>query len=238
MTKDQIARWNSATSTQQVLVKFEKIYDGTTAATALPALVTVAEELAELLDGIDDQARKQQARSGSSLEKAAALQALGDAAYEIVSAVRSCAAATGNAELAGKASFGRSELTRGADKTILNRAEEIHETATAVLASLADYGVTQAKLNALNKKIEAFRKAHPAPRQRVNAGRAATRQLSDLFADLSALLRNRADRLLVQFRESAPEFYNEYQSARTLVNPPTVVAVAAPGTTTTVPKAA
>jgi len=88
MTKDQIARWNSATSTQQVLVKFEKIYDGTTAATALPALVTVTEELAELLDGIDDQSRKQQARSGSSLEKAAALQALGDAAYEIVSAVR------------------------------------------------------------------------------------------------------------------------------------------------------
>ena len=72
----------------------------------------------------------------------------------------------------------------------------------------------------------------------MNAGRAATRQLSELFADLSALLRNRADRLLVQFRESAPEFYNEYQSARTLVNPPTVV-VAAPGTsTTTVPKAA
>ena len=136
----------------------------------------------------------------------------------------------------GKASFGRSELTRGADKTILNRAEEIHETATAVLASLADYGVTQAKLNALSKKIEAFRKAHPAPRQRVNAGRAATRQLSELFADLSALLRNRADRLLVQFRESAPEFYNEYQSARTLVNPPTVVVAASGTSTTTVPK--
>ncbi len=111
--------------------------------------------------------------------------------------------------------------------------------ATAVLPSLADYGVTQAKLNVLSKKIEAFRKAHPAPRQRVNAGRAATKQLADLFTDLSALLRNRADRLVVQFRESAPEFYNEYQAARTVVNPPTVsvVPVSVPGTTT-VPKAA
>ncbi len=88
MTKDQIARWNAGVSTQQVLVKFEKIYDGTAAATALPALVTVAEDLADLLEQIDAQSKKQQARSGGSLEKAAALQTLGDAAYEIVSAVR------------------------------------------------------------------------------------------------------------------------------------------------------
>ena len=173
MTKLQIAHWNTGTSTHQVLLKFESVYDGTTAATTLPALVRVTDDLAELLEQIDTQARKQQARSGVSLEKTAALQALGDAAFEIASSVQSCAAATGNPELAGKVSVGRSELTRGADKTILNRTEEIHEIATAVLPSLADYGVTQAKLNGLSKKIEAFRKAHPAPRQRVNA-RSAT----------------------------------------------------------------
>ena len=196
MTKDQIARWNVATSTNQVLTKFENIYDGTTAATTLPALVIVSDELNELLENIDTQFNKQQVSSGVSLEKAAALQALASAGFETISAVQSCAAATGNAELAGRADFHRGAFTRGADKTILNRSEQVHEIATAVLASLADYGVTQAKLNAFSKKIEAFRKAHPAPRQRVNSSSSATKQLAELFAELNVLLRKRADRLL------------------------------------------
>ncbi len=244
MTKEQIARWNAATSTQQTLVKFESIYDGTTAATTLPALVAVTEELTELLEGIDTQFNKQQASSGVTLEKTAALQALANAGFEIISAVQSCAAATGNAELAGRADFQRGALTRGADRTVLNRSEQIHEIATAVLPSLADFGVTQAKLNAFSKKIEAFRKAHPAPRQRVNSSSSATKQLAEQFAELNVLLRKRADRLLVQFRESAPEFYNEYQSARTVVNPATGAsaaeksAIATLPTATTLPKAA
>lgn len=238
MTKVQIARWNAGTSTHQVLVKFEKIYDGTTAATALPALVTVSDELNELLENIDTQFNKQQASSGVSLEKAAALQALANAGFEIVSAVQSCAAATGNAELAGRADFQRGALTRGADKTVLNRSEQIHEIATAVLPSLADHGVTQAKLNAFSKKIEAFRKAHPAPRQRVNSSSSATKQLAELFAELNVLLRKRADRLLVQFRESAPEFYNEYHSARTVVNPATGSPASEKSAAAPLPKAA
>ena len=165
----------------------------------------------------------------------AALKALGDAAFEIASAVHASAVAGGNTELAAKLDYARTELTRDADKTILNRAEEIHEAATTVLASLADYGVTQAKLNAFSKKIEAFRKAHPAPRQRVNSSSAATVQLSQLFPQLTELLRNRVDRLLVQFRESAPEFYNEYQSARTVVNPATGSAAAGKAVVTKLP---
>jgi hypothetical protein len=221
MTKYEMARWNMGTSVQQVLVKYEDVYDGTTAATALPALLAAASDLNEVLGTIEAQSKKQQARSGVSLEKASALQALGDAAFEIASAVHACAVAGGNTELAGKVDFARTEVTCGADKSIINRAQEIQEAATAVLASLADYGVTQSKLNAFDKKIEAFRKAHPAPRQRVNASSAATKQLSELFPQLTALLRDRVDRLMVQFKESAPDFFNEYQSARVIVDPAT-----------------
>ena len=177
-------------------------------------------------------------------EKAAALLALANAGFEIISAVQSCAAATGNAELAGRADFKQGKLKRGADRKILNRSEQIHEIATGVLPSLADHGVTQAKLNAFSKKIEAFRKAHRAPRQRVNSSSSATKQLAGLFTGLNVLLRKRADRLLVQFKESAPEFYNEYQSARTVVRPATGAsaaeksAIATLPTATTVPKAA
>ena len=49
----------------------------------------------------------------------------------------------------------------------------------------------------------------------------ATKQLSELLPQLNELLRDRVDRLVVQFKESAPEFFNEYQSARVIVDPPT-----------------
>ena len=43
-------------------------------------------------------------------------------------------------------------------------------------------------------------------------------QINDVSKSMAL---NDRDRLLVQFRESAPEFYNEYQSARVIVNAPT-----------------
>lgn len=55
----------------------------------------------------------------------------------------------------------------------------------------------------------------------MNATSAATKQLSELFPQLNELLRDRVDRLMVQYKESAPEFFKEYQSARVIVDPPT-----------------
>jgi hypothetical protein len=59
------------------------------------------------------------------------------------------------------------------------------------------------------------------PRQAQAAAAAATRQLEQLFPDADRLLANRVDKLIRQFRESAPEFYQKYQVARTIVDAPT-----------------
>jgi hypothetical protein len=207
------------TNTQLVLTKFGAVYDGTSKPTALPALARAAEELDELLSEIDAQAQKQKALSGASLEKAAALQALGDLAHEIASAVHACAAASGNQDLAGRVSYSRLDWSRGADKTIIGRAQNLHEVASSVIDSLVEYGVTPAKLANLQKRIVAFREAHPAPRQRVTASSAATKEIRNLLNQASALLKEQIDRLMVQFMTSTPEFYNAYVSARTVVPP-------------------
>ena len=104
MTKNQIAFWNSMTSTNGVLLDFTEHYDVTKAATALPALEQCVEELGEVLAAIDVQSKKQAAGSGAALAKKNALLTLGDATYEVaraVRAVRACAADAGNDTLAG-----------------------------------------------------------------------------------------------------------------------------------------
>ena len=50
---------------------------------------------------------------------------------------------------------------------------------------------------------------------------AANRALPRLFKQGRNILTRRLDRLMVQFRTSAPEFYAEYKAARKIVNPPT-----------------
>ena len=187
------------TSTNGVLLDFTEHYDVTKAATALPALEQCVEELGEVLAAIDEQSKKQAAGSGAALAKKNALLTLGDATYEVARAVRACAADTSNDTLAGQVSFSLAELIRGADKTVIDRAELIRAAASEAINALAGYGVTTAKLAALTKKNEAFRKAQPAPRQRVNKSSAATKELRKLFKSARELLNERLDGLMVQY---------------------------------------
>jgi hypothetical protein len=71
------------------------------------------------------------------------------------------------------------------------------------------------------KKIEAYEKVCSKPRQNVAKKAAANRALPRLFKQGRNILTRRMDRLMAQFRTTAPEFYAEYKTARKIVNPPT-----------------
>lgn len=223
MTKIETAQLNAATATQQALEKHEAVFDGTNAATGVPALVKAAGELGALLEGADENFKKQQAnKTGASLHKTVCLNEAADLAFEVAQSVRAAATETGDVETADRVAFSRAELVRGSDKAIVNRLETIHETASEVIDDLdldEEYGVDAAKLSALAKKIEAFAKATPKPRARINAGSAATKALKKNLKQVSTLLRERVDRLMTRFKVSHPDFYAEYKAARRIVKP-------------------
>ena len=108
--------------------------------------------------------------------------------------------------------------------------------ATENLASLGNFGVSQAKLTLFKQRLKTYDGLRVMPRQAQGAA-AATRQLEQLLPEADQLLANRMDRLVWQFRESEPEFYEKYQVARTIVNAattgaePTATIVAAPVST-------
>ena len=106
----------------------------------------------------------------------------------------------------------------GREAAVLSRVRDIHAAATAELAKLGDYGITQAKLTALKKKIDAFEASLAKPRQQIATGSAATQSLQSQFADADTILNKRLDKLVYQFKDSAPDFFNEYQTARSIVD--------------------
>lgn len=187
---------------------------------SLPAFVTAVGEFTAIIPNIHTLAQTQASREGFANEKAYALEALGDAAFEVAAAVHAYAVTTQEFALEGRVDFSRTSIVMGREASILARARDIHAVATEELANLADYGVTTARLTDLLTKIEAFADAQSKPRQQIAKGSAATRSLEARFQTADTILNKRLDKLVVRFKTSAPDFYNAYQTARSIVDIP------------------
>ncbi len=186
--------------------------------TALTAFAAGAARLKGLIGEIQDLGQTQASRTGAASEKAYALEALGHAAFEVGAAVHAYAVATEDFALEGRVDFSRSSIRLGRESSVVARCRDIHAAATAQVADLTDYGITAAKLTALKKKIDAFEASLSKPRQQIATSSAATVALAEKFSEVDTVLNKCLDKLVYQFRDSAPDFFNEYQSARSIVD--------------------
>ncbi|MCI0541659.1 MAG: hypothetical protein L0Z50_41195 [Verrucomicrobiales bacterium] len=187
----------------------------------LVALEAAAEELTELITSLNTNLKIQSSPSGAAQAKQEVLAEAGDLAYEIAGGVLSFAEKSGDLALAARVRFSRSGVIAGSGNAISARLQLIIDVATETVESLADHGVTPAKISALKQRFKTYDAVRLLPRQAVAAAGAATRQLERHFASADRLLKNRIDKLVWQFRAKTPEFYEKYQVARTVVSAPT-----------------
>ncbi len=214
MKKTQSVKLNALLAVQVLLLA------NPTLVAVLAALQEALESLTDFITDINLNVKIQSSPSGTAEAKASALTALGDAAFGVAGAVLSFAEKTGDLTLAGRVKYSRSEVTAGSSNAVVARCQHIIDAATENVSSLGDYGVTAAKLTALKQKLKTYDTLRAMPRQ----AKAATKQLERLFPDADRLLENRIDRLMWQFRESQPEFYDKYLVARAVLNAPTISA--------------
>jgi len=158
--------------------------------------------------------------SGPRVVKATSLTGMITLAHEVAAGCHALGNDTGDGDLATATDYSVTDLSKGAEADVVARCAKILELATDEVEDLADYNITQAKLTALGKKIDAFKKASPKPRQRVAKKAAANKALPRLFLRARTLLTRTLDRLMVQFKETNPDFYAEYKTARKIVNEP------------------
>lgn len=201
------------------------------AVSSLPALEQAAEELTDLITGINTNLKVQMSPSGAAEAKRDALVELGDATFEIAGGVLAFADSTRNAILAARARFSRTAVTSGSANAVVARCQGIVDAATENLKSLGDQGVTQAKLTALKARLTVYDTLRNMPRQATAASATATSQLAKLLPKVAQLLSNRVDRLVWQFRTSDPEFYEKYQVARAIVSASSPATEETPGET-------
>lgn len=184
----------------------------------LAGFARAAADLDEVISSIESLAETQTAQNGDAIEKATMYNDLIDSAFEIAKGVRAYASANSEVELAAKLDYSRSDIVRGRESEVAARCRSILKEANAAVDELADYGITPAKLTVLQKRIAAFQSVQVKPRQGKAKRSAATKALPELFEAGDKLLNEQLDGLVVQFQKTNVAFYNEYTTARVIVD--------------------
>ena len=185
----------------------------------LPAFATGYTDFTTGISGIQTLAQSLiQDTSGIAQDKQQSKVAMATTAVGIASAVRAYAVKTKNNTLTSAVSFTQSDLTGGRDADSVQNCQNIHDLANTNLAALADYGVTAAKLAALQTAITAFSGIMQKPRQTIASGKTVTQQLSDAFDAADLALNEELDNLIGQFADANAKFVSDYTNARTIVD--------------------
>lgn len=184
----------------------------------LPAFGRAVTDLGTLIPQITGTVQVQISTPDAAGEKRLARETLGDTAAEVAAAVFSYAEENDDAELSGRVDLSRSDIIKGRDSSVVARCRDIHAAATEHLADLADSGVTAAKLTALKKQTDAFEGLQTKPRQNQAKRSAATRLMPTLLNKADRVVNRRLNKLVVQFKTTAPDFYNAYQTAVSIVD--------------------
>jgi len=174
--------------------------------------------LTETQGAITYQVQQAEGNPGATDLKAQALLALAKSVNEIAGATLAYAKKNADPELAARVNYSPSAILDGKSAEVVTRCTGIYNAANEVAAELVKYGITAAKLTALNKKIAAFDEAKVAPRQSLVGRSAATQLLAQLVGEAVRILRDELDGLMVQFQDANPNFYEEYFAARTIVD--------------------
>ena len=180
---------------------------------------TVITKLGEKIDAIEDLVLTQTDISAASEEKQQSRKALITLTNEIVGAILSYAHSKEDKRLEKKASLILTNLPKARDSRLVAFCRGAHKMAAPLTQSLKSSKITAEKIASLKTQTDAYKKDYTKPRQAIAVGKAATKRLPVLVRQVSTLLRKGLDPLLVQFKETDPEFHAKYRAARRIVRP-------------------
>ena len=162
---------------------------------------------------------KQQVRrkTGVAADKQRLRKDMCNLAYPVAAAVKSYAVVAKNGELEKRVGYTRTDLLAPRDAIGTDRCQEIQQAAAENIAKLADYGVTPAKLAALQVAIDAYSAVITKPREARVASKTVSEVLAAEFKAVDEILRDHLDNLIPQLADTDPTFVTDYKNARVIV---------------------
>lgn len=209
MNKKQENQIRMQQSVDHVFGESQGIYQG------LPALNDAVTELISNNHTIESLRVKQKTpTTGYTSQRDVKKNEIAELALEVGGSVSAYAHVTGDEILSKKVDFSYSELFYARDVVAKSRATIILNEAKTIVSELAAFGIETAKLDTLTQLISDFSTIVGKKSFSKEETQTATEEVSMLITKNSELLRNRIDKLMLQFRKTQPEFYTNYFSAR------------------------
>lgn len=154
------------------------------------------------------------ALTGFATTKKTSKQDLCQLAADIAGIIYAFADATGNNTLKDEVDYSLSDLLKLKDSLLAPRCQNIHDKGIENKAELADYGITNAMLASLQTAIDSYTETIPKPRAALSNRKTLNSNIVQLFKEVTAILDNQMDKLVIAFRASNPDFVATYFTLR------------------------
>jgi hypothetical protein len=214
MTDKQNAKLNMAQRVSDTLAShsgtYSKISPMVLAATELSANIADIREAETAQDSVSI--------SLSTSEKRDAEGQMVDLCVKASNALYVIGFSTGNKSLLELSGLSPASFYRLEDNAKLSLANRVYAHAITQVAALADYGYDAAALEDIHTAIEQYQSLIARPMDMINLRKQKTTDLKHLFAKLDSILYDRLDKLIVLFKDSNPDFYGQYRTARNFID--------------------
>lgn len=159
--------------------------------------------------------------TGIAADKKAAKQKLCRTTADMAGIIYAYASATANNTLKQEVNLNFRDLMRTKDAQLAPRCQNIHDKGVENVDTMTGYGITPAKLAALQTDINDYAATTPKPRTARTHRATLNANLSTLFKEADQILIDQMDFLIVAFKAANPDFVSDYQKTRALIDAPT-----------------
>jgi hypothetical protein len=214
MNDKQNAKLNMAQRVSDTLASHTAVYGG------IAPMVAAATKLDMDIADIREVEKEQGAVSisASTQEKRGAESQMIDSCVKVANALYVIGFTTDDKSLTNLLGLSPSSFYREEDNAKLALAQQIFGITQTHAPALAEYGYTPEQIAAIGTAIAAFRNVIAKPMDIIGTRKQKTTNLKQLFATLDSTLYDKLDKLIVLFKDTYPDFYDEYRTARNLIN--------------------
>src|ERR1035437_4853259 len=213
MKRNLLNRTGMGATVAAYMNKNQTIWTGNKAVTDTVASLNTA------LGTVDSKAQQQEAPIvGEEEKKVLVRHDYEDEIMRIAGQLCSLADKTGDTNLAAQTELTLAQLDKLSVDVLEATGSRVSGLATANLAALADYGITQTDVTALDSLTTQFHGLKTAPRRPIPTRAGQTKPLPPAVKTVTSLLRNHLDKQMLMFKKSSPEFYADYARARVIMD--------------------
>ena len=213
MNDRQNAKLNMAQRVSETLKRYEAVYS------SIAPMSAAVSALNADIDNIRQTLKEQGAVNlpASTLEKRTAETQMIQPCVKMANALYVIGFTTENKDLITLEGLSENSFYRLSDNAALALARRMLDLTHQYAAELKTYGIEETEITALRNAIDTFHALIAKPMDTIGERKQKTSNLTQLFAGLDSTFYDKLDKLMVLFKQSQPEFYSEYRTARNII---------------------